>query len=295
MPPRTKIVKSAKKSSKGALRASRNSKAHRFRRHPNYSIPWDLLSEDDAEFFDRAKIECGPSWIRFHRALGRRELATTCARLWNFRSLIARPKANHINFASGDALNEFSRRFGKRDSEFFIKEFVRVGNLRDEVLKITGGVLIYLQTVEHLIKGCCAMLKLKGLHLTLEDFQSKDPKRRHHTLGELKKALLNTVAFTDGFQIRLNDFVAGRNEFVHSFWTDEVKIDERTGLPSEVYYQDKLQFTVSLMKNANEIERIFRGLLGIIGESLSKTQRDRKMVFPWKKYIGAFSEVLQKK
>ena len=252
------------------------------------SIPWYLLPEDDADFFDQAEIERSASFIKFNRKLSRKELASLCSRLWSFRSLVADPEENHINFAIGDAFNEFSNRFWEKAGTHFTKKFIRFGILRDNTLKITGATLIYLQTVEHLIKGCCAMLKLKGLKLTLEDFHSSDVNRRRQTLGQLKKALIKTFAFSDEFEDRFNQFVSDRNEFVHTFWIGETKMDERVGLPSEDHFREKLKFTISLMRQARKMELVFRGLLGSIVDSFSERLKNREVVSPWKKYIVNF-------
>lgn len=259
----------------------------------DYAIPWHLLPEDDLDFFDRTEIERGPAHVKFNRELSREELASVCSRLWTFRLLIPDPGDKSINFAIGDALNEFSNRFGEKDGEYFKKAFVRLSALRDRTLEATGGTLIYLQNVEHLIKGCCAMLKLKGLKLTLEDFNSRDPSRRRQTLGQLKRALLGTFDFSNVFADQFNGFVDDRNKFVHTLWIDELAIDKRAGLPSEAYYREKLKFTISVMRQARDIELIFRGLLSSIGDSLSKKQK-QELVFPWKKYISKFQGVLRK-
>jgi hypothetical protein len=111
----------------------------------DYSIPWHLLSVDDINFFDEAEIERGPSFIKFNRKLSRQELALLCSRLVNFRSVVPDPKENHINFAIGEAFSEFSNRFGKKAGKYFMKEFVRLGKLRDNALKIAGATLIYLR------------------------------------------------------------------------------------------------------------------------------------------------------
>jgi hypothetical protein len=162
----------------------------------DYSIPWHLLPENDAEFFDRNEIEQGATFLKFNRELTREEIASLCQRLWDFRLLIPDPEDNHISFAIGDALNEFIRLFGEEDGKLFMKEWERFTSVREATLKITGGALIYLQQVEHLIKGCCSMLNLKGLKLTFDDFLSQDSTRRCQTLGQLKNALIGTTWFS---------------------------------------------------------------------------------------------------
>ena len=259
----------------------------------DYSIPWHLFSEDDADFFDQAQIQRGSSFIKFHRKLSRKELASLCWRLWNLRSATKEPKENHINFAIGDTLNEFAKRFGTKEREKFITQFVRIENLRDHALRITGSALIYLQTVEHLIKGCCAMLKLKGLKLTVQDFHSGDARRRRQTLGQLRTALINHFEFSDEFESHFNRFVNDRNHFVHTCWANEIKVNRRAGLPSERYFKEKIEFTTSLIKLAHKMELVFRGLLSSIVASFSERMKNHEVVVPWKKYVANFRATLR--
>ncbi len=79
----------------------------------NYAIPWDLLPEDDLDLLDRLEIERGPSFLKFKRKLNREEIVLVCERLWNFRSIVPDAEDNHINFAIGDALGEYSKQFGE--------------------------------------------------------------------------------------------------------------------------------------------------------------------------------------
>jgi len=259
----------------------------------DYSIPWDLLPEDDAEFFERNGIERGPAFLKFRRDLTRVEVASLCERLWNFRSIIPAPEENHINFAIGEALHEFSRLFGEEDGEHFMRQWERFATIRDTTLKITGGALIYLQTVEHQIKGCCAILNLQGSKLTLEDFQSQDSTRRRQTLGQLKVALIRTSLFSSEFEDRFNQFVRDRNEFVHALWTSGIDLDERTGIPAEASYEDKSLFAVSLMRQAQHMQVVFRGMLASIIESLSEHLKDDEVVIPWRRYIDRYKATLR--
>lgn len=259
----------------------------------NYSIPWDFLPDDDAEFFDRAQIEREPSFLKFKRDLTREEVSSLCVRLWNFRAIIPDSEDNHSNFAIGQAFNEFSRLFGEIEGKRFIKEWFRLATIRDTALKVTGGALIYLQSVEHQIKGCCSMLDLKGLNLSLDDFQSTDTSRRRQTLGQLKSALMGTSTFSADFEAHFNRFVTDRNEFVHTLWTKDSELDERSGLPSEAYYNEKFRFTVSIFRQAHHMEAVFRGMLGAIFESLTEQLKDHEAVGLWRRYIPKYNATLR--
>ena len=137
------------------------------------------------------------------------------------------------------------------------------------------------------------MLNPRGLKLTVADFHASDPKRRRQTLGQLKNALIENFPFADEFEVQFGRFVDDRNEFVHTLWTGEMDMDERTGLPSEHNFRNKLEFTISLIRQAREIELVFRGLLGFIVDSLPETLKDNDVVIHWKKYIARFKATLR--
>ena len=137
------------------------------------------------------------------------------------------------------------------------------------------------------------MLNLKGLKLTLEDFHSEDSNRRRQTLGQLKVALIGTSSFSSEFEDRFNKFVKERNEFVHTLWTSRMDLDERTGIPAEASYEEKFRFTVSLMRQAQHMEVVFRGMLASIIESLSEQLKDHEIVVPWRRYIDRYKATLR--
>ena len=137
------------------------------------------------------------------------------------------------------------------------------------------------------------MLKLKELTLTLEDFQSTDIRRRRQTLGQLKAALLGTFAFSEEFEQQFNRFVGDRNQFIHTFWVGETKIDPRVGLPSEDHFTEKLGAMFSLMSQARDTEFVFRGLFSSIGEAFPEQAKSQESRFPWKRYIPNFKATLR--
>lgn len=259
----------------------------------DYSIPWALLPENDKDFFERINADLGPSGVTFNGTVTRQDLASACSRICEFRLFIPDPDENHINFAIGGAFSEFNKRFGEEDGELFMKNFERISKFRDYTLKASGASLIYLQMVEHQIKGCCAMIGLKGLKLTFEDFQSGDPNRTRQTLGWLKRALIGTGSFSSKFEDDFTKFVADRNRLVHSLWNDEMKIDERTGLPTEDSFTTKIAFISSLVRQASEMEKVFRGLIASIHKSLSDSMKIDKSVSPWIKYIPNYESSLK--
>ena len=86
-------------------------------------------------YLNRLEIERGPSFLKFKRKLNREEIALLCERLWNFRSIVPDAEDNHINFAIGDALGEYSKQFGEDEGELFVKGWTRLSKLRDNMLR----------------------------------------------------------------------------------------------------------------------------------------------------------------
>jgi hypothetical protein len=69
--------------------------------------------------------------------------------------------------------------------------------------------------------------------------------------------------------------------------------DERTGIPDEAGYEEKMRFTVSLMRQAQHMEIVFRGMLASIIESLSEQLKDHEIVLPWRRYIDRYKATLR--
>ncbi len=199
-----------------------------------------------------------------------------------------------MNFAIGDCINEIERLFGKERTVKFTKEFLRLDSLRDYVLSIAGGTLIYLQQVEEFIQFCCAPLELKGIRLTVADFLSGDPERRRVTLGQMKSALVKANLFSTDFETQLASFVEDRNRFVHRLWVEEIHANPFTGLPNEDQMVRIAEFLRNLTRRAYTVERVFKGLCGTITESHAETYKQElknaSFVNPWHKYIPEFEK-----
>jgi hypothetical protein len=257
----------------------------------SYQIQWGRLIEEDQDFLKSLGIETGPSFVRFTRDLTWDEITLVFGRLDGLRRRTPDAEGDHVNFALGDCLNEIKRLFGRERAELFMQEYPRLSNFRDHVLTMAGATLIYLQTVENMIKLCCASL---GIKLTLADFLSDDPDRRRVTLGQMKHALLKSGAFSfsGDFEAELGRFVHDRNEFVHYLWVEDSGENPVTGLPSEddlARIEDRIQ---SLLAQAHRMERIFKGMWGAIGAGKARQESDASSLTPWLKYIKEFESVL---
>ena len=264
-----------------------------------YSIQWELLVEEEEDLMDALGIETGASSAKFTRDLLWEEITIAFAHFVSLRKRTPMPEESHVNFAIGDCLVEMERLFGKERTEQFASEFLRLSACRDFVLGLAGGALIYLQQVEEVIKGCCACLNLKGIRLTVADFLASDPDHRRLTLGQMKNALLNTGAFSAGFEEQLNNFVQDRNRFVHSLWVEDARTSPHSELPCEEDFVRVADFINDLGRRAYRIERIFKGLWAALGEPLSQglpPEADNSATINrWLKYIPEFRDVLRNK
>jgi hypothetical protein len=166
---------------------------------------------------------------------------------------------------------------------------------RDRLLQLSGATLIRLQYLEHVIKGCCACLSLKGLNLTFSDFLSPDPRRRKQTLGQLAKALAANEIFEPNFEARLSAFVEKRNRFIHSFWIDTFEGTSKADAPSFAVLEQIDKFVLDLFKETTELQEVFLGFYYAIGAKLAEREgADSELnaiLREWAHHISAFTDV----
>jgi hypothetical protein len=166
---------------------------------------------------------------------------------------------------------------------------------RDYLLKLSGATLIQLQYLEHVIKGCCACLSLKGLKLTFSDFLSADPMRRKQTLGQLARALAANEIFESNFEARLSAFVEKRNRFIHSFWIDTFEGTSEADARSFAVLEQIEEFVLDLFKETTDLQEVFLGFYYAIGAKLAEREGAdlelNAILREWAHHISAFIAV----
>lgn len=131
----------------------------------------------------------------------------------------------------------------------------------NELLLRVGLCLMQLQRVEYVVSACLAALPrlAAGVHLSLEDVLSPDDARRKYTLGQLLRPLRSGLPLGE-LDNRLAEFVEHRNAFTHNYWleaTNSWPLDESS-------YASAFNYVISLMREADDLERVFRGLFAVI-------------------------------
>jgi hypothetical protein len=269
----------------------------------SYAIQWDLLSVDELDVLEEAGVEMHPTGMNFKRTPTWEEFTLVFAYLCALENRTVQ-EGNHILCAIGDCLNAGEEFFGWDKVDKWLKEFFPLIEMRDHILKMAGGTLIFLQMVELQIKVCCAQVSLEGLKLTWDDVFSPDPSRRKQTLGQLARALKRSDAFDPEFEDRLTKFVNARNQFIHNLWVkqlfEETNHNAKTsGFPSKEQFEEIYEFIRSLIRQAYYMQNVFQGFFYELGRAkypeLRKMEQDQ--TFPlrrWARYIPEFREVLRK-
>lgn len=265
------------------------------------AIQWDLLSVDELDTLEEAGVEMLPLGMRFKRTPTWEEFTLVFAYLYALKRRTFQEE-NHIDCALGDCLNAGEKFFGWDKVDKWLKEFLPLIEMRDHILKMAGGTLIFLQMVEFQIKACCAQVSLKGLELTWDDVFSPDPSRRKKTLGQLARALKRSDAFDPEFEDRLTKFVNSRNQFIHNLWAEQLfeearRNDRTSGLPSKEQFEGIYEFIRSLIIEAYYMQNVFRGFFYELARA-RYPEIEKKETFPlrsWTRYISEFREVLRKK
>jgi len=265
----------------------------------SYEIRWNLLSDDELDSLREVGVEMHSAGMNFTRTPTWEEFTIVFAYLSGLERR-TNQKENHIAFAIGDCLNAGSDFFGESKVDEWLREFLKLQAMRDTILNMTGGTVIFLQEVEQQIKLCCAAIRLKGLKLTFEDFLSTDPSRRKKTLGQLIQALKQNGIFVPEFEERLTNFVNSRNEFIHNLWVEQGRhASNVSGLPPKEEFKAIYEFIQSLIREAHYIRNVFRGFqydLMSGAEVINNLDKDTSSPFRrWAKYIAEFREVLRER
>lgn len=260
----------------------------------NFTIRWDLLSDDELDFLQEVGVEMHPSGMGFTGTPTWDDFTIVFAYLYNLERR-TRQKENHIHFAIGDCYNAGSDFFGENKVDEWVQEFLKSQALRDIVINMTGGTMILLQILEHQIKLCCAVIELEGLKLTFEDI-STNPSRRKKTLGQLIKALKQNGIFVPEFEGRLTDFVNSRNEFIHNLWVEKIFYSSKEDFDAEDF-NTIYKFIQSLIQEAHYVRNVFLGFqYDLIRGAAASQNLDLDTLAPlnhWAKYIAEFRDILR--
>ena len=254
-------------------------------------INWDLLTEDELDLFQGCGVKMFPMGIEFARPLAWEEFIHIFACLFDLKSRTNRPD-DPIDWALGDCINLGEQYFGEERVDQWLRDFEVLHFYRDKILKMAGGTLIYLQVIENRVKFCCAAMRVKGLNLTLDDFLSLDSSKRKSTLGRMNKALKDTNLFTTEFEDRLEHFVVMRNDFIHNLWAEQAR---RVGqaIPSKEEQKEIHDFIGELIKEAQYMDRVFRGLQYEITSTWASDVGVEPLFSTWDRYVPEFREVLR--
>jgi hypothetical protein len=145
----------------------------------------------------------------------------------------------------------------------------------DESLRLAllgaGKLLFFLQQLENMVRLCCAFLQINGIHITVDDVFSEEPKKRFHTLGRMLSTIQEPMGFKPSFRRRLDDFIKARNTFIHDYWVKNelYSIDE----PIDQATSKKITaFEESLYRETIYMTQVFIGLHYSIGALLASRQ-----------------------
>jgi hypothetical protein len=117
----------------------------------SYAIQWDLLSVGELDILEEAGVEMHPTGMNFKRTPTWEEFTLVFAYLWALKRRTFQ-EGNLIDCALGDCLNAGEEFFGWDKVDKWLKEFFPLIEMRDHILIMAGGTLIFLQMVELQIK-----------------------------------------------------------------------------------------------------------------------------------------------
>lgn len=265
-------------------------------------IPWFVLTEIERNDLQDKGVEMKRLGMVFTKEPTWEEFCVIFARIFAVKNRYVNLNHNDsINWAIGDCLVAGEEYFGKDRVHKWLEEYLVLVELRDHILSVSGGVLVQLQHIEHLIKICCAMIPLRGLKLTLDDVFSPDPSKRSQTLGKMNYSLKENKIFNSTFEEKLTQFVNSRNKFAHSLWTDEILTSRYkkniSGLPTKQELDEVYKFLVKIINESEYIEKVFMGFqFALMPEppNDSSIPSEKSPVLRWARYLPEFLKAVKK-
>ena len=142
----------------------------------------------------------------------------------------------------------------------------------NQLLALSGGVLLQLQRVEFIIYGLISHFNeiVLSKYLSFKELDSHKflfeenafNKYRKQTLGQIFNVLKKEFKLFN--TEKLDNFLFNRNLFIHNFWRDFISSRRK----SERDYEAAISFLNSLLNEAAEWEIIFKGMLYSMAESI---------------------------
>ncbi len=142
-----------------------------------------------------------------------------------------------------------------------------LAELKAELVPAMGAALIKLQFFELYVSGCLLALSNDGNH-TINALLSGDATHRAPTLGILVRALHKTMPLDPQFEDRLGAFIENRNFFIHRLFVPDISLSAPTG---ETNIYEKLSFILSLMREIDALQPVFRGLYSLLHKAQLST------------------------
>ncbi len=242
---------------------------------------------------ERLGVTFSMQGLRFARELADPELRFT----WQAISALGRRAPNLKDTARwmiGDWMNAASRGHDEHWPLRIIREEDEFHQFRQRLLELSGTALVALQMLEFTVGVAVRALELSPIAMTTEDVFSPDKVIRGRTLGRLNRELKNRRIFVDDFQERMDCFVELRNRFIHNAWTASFaeRPDDHVQRMKALHGLQRL--LLSLIRETDAINTVFRGLVATIGESITdQTNSVRDWLDDSDGSLAAFNRVLR--
>ena len=125
-----------------------------------------------------------------------------------------------------------------------------------DVLEAMGVALLLVQNAERVIRLCMTVVLPKQAPITLDSLQQQEDSERSKTIGYFLCELRKRASIDEDFDLLLVSFLKNRNDFVH-----DLSRVPAWGLRTTEQTESALQFVHMLLRQADEVLKVFAGLL----------------------------------
>ena len=231
------------------------------------SLP-EILTHYEVAILESLGLKISRTSLSFHRELAEEELREA----WRTIAAIRRRVPDDQDWADwliGDWYNHVVDRLDEKSAEQIVLEETTLARTTEHIFHVSGVLLLSLQKTEQLISLCCDCLA--GTPIQVEEIFTANSPNRRRTLGQLSRRFQKEGLFVGDLERRLDAFVDSRNRFTHRMWTEDVKSAVRVHDENMARQKSLLVFMTSLIREAEEMYQVFRGLYGAVGVHSAST------------------------
>jgi hypothetical protein len=142
-------------------------------------------------------------------------------------------------------------------------------DLRDDIFKLTGIAVAQFQFLEQVLTASMAFVWPKKSEQMMAEITASNPIRRGETIGRMLAVLRKTISAPADLDQRLSVFLENSNRLIHHSFREYARTGE---VPTEDELKKTKREISDLIKEAEQLRRIFFGFFSVMGKQLASRE-----------------------